>query len=199
MPAVKLCTITLAAGLALGGVYQLTKGPIEKAELAAQAEAYAAVCPDAESFDTDEKLEETIASLTAEDGTVADGKFGNVVYESAYAALDAEGVQNGYVVNVTSKEGFGGDITLSIGFDSELAITGMEFLAISETAGLGMRATEDTFKDQYIGDAVEEFELTKDAAKDDTQIQAMSGATVTSTAVTNAVNAALYLVNSAAE
>ncbi|EET62309.1 hypothetical protein BRYFOR_05342 [Marvinbryantia formatexigens DSM 14469] len=194
-----LCGITLVAGLALGGIYQLTKGPIEKAELAAQAEAYAAVCPGAESFDVDETLEAAIASLTAEDGTVADGQFGGIVYESAYAALDGSGNRTGCVVNVTSKEGFGGDITISLGFDEEGTITGMEFLTINETAGLGMRAEEESFRSQFVGDNVEAFELTKDAASSDDQIQALSGATITSNAVTNAVNAALYLVNSAAQ
>ena len=62
-----------------------------------------------------------------------------------------------------------------------------------------MRATEEDFRNQFVGDAVEQFELTKDAASSDTQIQALSGATITSKAVTNAVNAALYLVNSAAQ
>lgn len=197
--AITLCGITLVAGLALGGIYQLTKGPIERAELAAQAEAYAAVCPDAESFDVDETLEAAIEALTAEDGTVADGQFGSVAYESVYAALDGSGNKIGCVINVTSKEGFGGEITISLGLDNEGTITGMEFLTINETAGLGMRATEDEFRSQFVGDAVGQFELTKDTASSDTQIQALSGATITSKAVTNAVNAALYLADSAAQ
>lgn len=193
-----LCGITLAAGLALGGAYQLTKGPIEKAELEAQAEAYKAVSPDADSFEEDEALAQTIGTLTAEDGTVADGQFGGIVYEGAYAALDASGSRIGYVVNVTSKEAFDGELTLSIGINMDSSITGMEFLALHETAGLGMRAAEEEFRGQYIGDDVKEYEVVKDTPSAEEQIQAISGATVTSNAVTNAVNAALYLVNSQA-
>lgn len=194
-----LCGITLAAGLALGAAYQMTKGPIEKAELAAQAEAYAAVCPAADSFEVSEALESAIASVTGEDGVVADGKFGSVVYESALNGVGADGSTAGYVVNVTSKEGFGGDITVSVGIAPDMSITGMEFLTINETAGLGMRAAEADFMNQYIGVSAEQFELTKDAASADGQVQAISGATITSSAVTNAVNAALYLVQNIAE
>ena len=117
------------------------------------------------------------------------------MYEDVYAALDAGGEQIGYVVNVTTKEGFGGEITVSLGLDMDGGITGMEFLTINETAGLGMRATEEAFRSQYVGEPAGEFELVKDTAGEG-QIQAISGATITSTAVTNAVNAALYLVDS---
>ncbi len=194
--AITLCCITLIAGFALGGIYQLTKGPIEKAEEAAQAAAYVAVSPEADSFEPDALLDE-IAALTAEDGTVADGQFGNIVYESAYRALDDSGNQVGYVVNVTSKEGFGGDITISLGIDMDGGITGMEFLTINETAGLGMNATSEDFRSQYTNGQAEQFEVVKGEAADENDIQALSGATITSNAVTNAVNAALYLVNSA--
>ena len=199
-PAFTLCLITLLAGLALGGAYQLTKGPIEKANLASATEAYKGVMPTADSFQEDEDLAKAAEALTAEDGTVADGAYGNIVYESTYQALDQEGSVVGYVVNVTSKDGFGGDITISVGIDASKAVTGIEFLTINETAGLGMRAQEEDFRDQFVTDkAVEKFELVKDTATEHDEIQALSGATITSTAVTNAVNAALALVNSASK
>lgn len=198
-PALLLLAITLVSGLALGGVYQLTKGPIEQAELAAQAAAYAAVCPDADSFDAAADLEAKISEITDENGNLTEASYGNVAYDSVYSALDADGNVIGYVVNTTSKDGFGGEITVSVGISVDKTITGMEFLTINETAGLGMRATEPDFMNQYVGKAVDEFELTKEAASADNQIQALSGATITSSAVTNAMNAALYLVNSAAQ
>ncbi|MDO5539257.1 MAG: RnfABCDGE type electron transport complex subunit G [Eubacteriales bacterium] len=198
--AITLCGITLVAGLALGGAYQLTKAPIERAEEEAAKAAYVSVCPDADSFEDSENLLAAIEQLTADDGTVAGGEYGNVVYESVYDALDAGGNVVGYVVNVTSKDGFGGEVTVSVGIRADRSVSGIEFLTINETAGLGMKATEDAFKGQYVGDEpIDKFELVKEAAASENQIEAISGATITSTAVTNAVNAALQLVGSAAE
>ena len=70
----------------------------------------------------------------------------------------------------------------------------MEFLTLNETAGLGMRASEPEFMSQYIDVTVDQFELLKEGADEAGEIQALSGATITSTAVTNAMNAALHLV-----
>ena len=75
-------------------------------------------------------------------------------------------------------------------------ITGVGFLAINDTPGLGMKAKEPAFKDQFNGRAAQTFEVTKTAASGDAQIQAISGATITSSAVTNAVNAAVYFYTS---
>lgn len=144
-------------------------------------------------------MDELIAAVTAQDGTVAEGKFGSIRYDGVFTGLDASGNVAGYVVNVTSKEGFGGEVSISTGISPDGQITGMEFLTINETAGLGMNATKPEFMNQYVGKTVESFELTKEAAQADNQIQAISGATITSTAVTNAMNAALYLIGSVAE
>ena len=57
----------------------------------------------------------------------------------------------GYVVNVTSKDGFGGDITITVGISEDKKVTGMEFLTINETAGLGMNAQNPDFMNQFIG------------------------------------------------
>lgn len=194
-PALVLVAITGVAGLLLGTAYTLTKGPIEEAQLKAQAAAYAAVAPDAASFDKAEDLDAVTASLTAEDGTVADGKYGNIVYDSNYSALDASGNVIGYVVNVTSKDGFGGDISLSLGITKDGRITGLQYLSISETVGLGMKATKPEFYEQYYGKDVDEFTTVKSAPAADNEIAAVSGASHTTGAVNNAVNAALYAVS----
>lgn len=187
--AMNLCVITLIAGLLLGVVYQVTKGPIKQAEIAAQAEAFKAVCPDADSFDEAPELFDKAADV--------EGKFGNVVVDSAYKALDASGAESGCVVNVTTKEGFGGEIQVSVGFDADGVVTGVEFLSINETAGLGMNATDPAWKGQYAGKAVESYEVVKGGASADSDIDAISGATITSKAVTGAVNTALALVQAA--
>ncbi|MGN0354493.1 MAG: RnfABCDGE type electron transport complex subunit G [Muricoprocola sp.] len=185
-----LVGITVVAGLILGGVYELTKGPIQKAEEEAASAAYVAVCPGAESFQESEEL------LAAEDTVSGEcaGEHGNIAFESVYEGLDADGNLVGYVVNVTSKDGFGGEITISVGMKEDGTVTGMEFLTLNETAGLGMRASEPEFMSQYIDVTVDQFELLKEDADEPGEIQALSGATITSTAVTNAMNAALHLV-----
>lgn len=184
--ALNLTVITLIAGLLLGVVFQVTKEPIKKAEMAAQTAAFAAVCPQAESFDE--------APEIMEQAPAVEGVYGNVVIDGAYKALDASGNVNGYVVNVITKEGFGGEISASIGFDETGVITGIEFLSISETAGLGMNATEESWRAQFCGVSVDKFSVTKDGGAADDQINAISGATITSNAVTGAVNTALAAV-----
>ena len=69
-------------------------------------------------------------------------------------------------------------------------MTGIDFLTINETAGLGMKAKEPAFKDQFGNKNPEIFQVTKNGASAEGDIDAISGATFTSNAVTNAVNAA---------
>ncbi len=195
-PAFTLLGITVVAGLALGAVYQLTKGPIEKAEEKAARAAYVAVCPDAAEFVDSEELAAAVEACT-EGGSFAGGQFGNIAFESEFAGVDGSGNNVGYVVNVTSKDGFGGEITMSVGVTADQTVTGLKFLTINETAGLGMNATKEDFWGQYVGKTTDAFNLVKSGAAADNDIQAISGATITSTAVTNAMNAVLYLVANA--
>ena len=59
-----------------------------------------------------------------------------------------------------------------------------------------MKAKEPEFKDQFVGKSTAEtYEVTKTTASSDKQVQAISGATITSSAVTGALNAAVYFVN----
>ena len=104
---------------------------------------------------------------------------------------DAAGEVVGYVISARSGDGFDGNIVMSIGLDLNGVVTGIEFTEISETAGMGMRVQEPEFKDQYIGDDVERFVVNKAGGSTaPEQIDSVSGATISSTAVTNAVNAA---------
>ena len=70
-------------------------------------------------------------------------------------------------------------------------VKGISILSISETAGLGMRAKEEDFQKQFREKTVDQFEYTKSGASADNQIDALSGATITTSAVTSNVNAAL--------
>ena len=111
--------------------------------------------------------------------------------DSAVSADDASGNKMGYVINVTSHEGYVGDISISMGIDDQGTVKGIEILKISETAGLGMKAKEDSFKGQFKDKNVTQFSYTKSGASADFEIDAISGATITTKAVTNAVNAGL--------
>ena len=192
--AVILFAITLIAGLCLGGVYGITKEPIAKAEAAAKIAAYKEVLPEASDFVEDGMAEKIAAS--AED-LMGQG-FGNVYIDSAAQAVDASGAAVGYVVSSTSKDGFGGEVKLSVGINGEGKVTGIAFLSLAETPGLGMNATGDEFKGQFAGKNAEALAVTKTGSPAENEIQAMSGATITSEAVTNAVNAAIYFVNNCA-
>ena len=94
----------------------------------------------------------------------------------------------GYVVSVTDKNGYGGDIQITVGIEKDGTVSGVSILEIHETAGLGMRATEPEFYEQYAGKKTEAFTLD---GSGDGKIDALSGATITSKAVTGAVNGAL--------
>ena len=96
----------------------------------------------------------------------------------------------GYVITTTDKDGFGGNIQITVGIKKDGTINGVSILSISETAGLGMRAKEPSFYNQFAGQQAEKFYVSKDGG-DGQPIDALSGATITSRAVTGAVNTAL--------
>lgn len=179
-----LLVITIVAGLVLGLVYQVTKDPIAEQEAKKKQEACQEVFRDADSFETME-----VNSPNA--GEWAQAGFAQESVDEVMSAVDASGNLLGYVVTVTTREGYGGDIKFSIGIRMDGTINGISILSISETAGLGMRA-EEVLKPQFAGKQVEQFEYTKSGAVTETQIDAISGATITTNAVTNGVNAGLY-------
>ena len=177
-----LTAITVVAGLLLGVVYGVTKDPIAKAQEKAKQEAFRSVLSDAETFESDTEFDADAASaLLKENGYTSDD-----ISELA-EGKDASGETVGYVVNVTSHEGYGGDIDISVGIREDGTVTGIEMLSISETAGLGMKAKEAEFKDKN----VKKFTYTKTGESGDDMIDAISGATITTNAVTNAVDSAL--------
>lgn len=180
-----LTAITLVAGCLLGLVYEVTKAPIAKAKEADKQAAYQKVLSDADSFETYEELDvQSAASLLQDEGYNAD------ITEVAQA-LGTDGSVMGYVISVTSHEAYAGDLSLSVGILNDGTVKGVEMLSIGETAGLGMKADENEFKDQFKDKNVEKFTYTKNGEKGDDKIDAISGATITTNAVTNAVDSAL--------
>lgn len=177
-----LFAITIIAGLVLGFVYELTKEPIRQQQEKAIQEACQAVFADALKFS---ELEGTISPELTEQ-LKAEG----VVVGTIYAAQDANESQIGYVVQTISSEGYGGSITLYTGVALDGTVNGVSILEISETPGLGMRA-EEVLVPQFSGKKVDLFTYTKNGSQTDYEIDAISGATITTNAVTNAVNGAL--------
>ena len=180
-PVIALTIIAALAGLALSGVYSVTKGTIEAQEIAKETEAYKAVCPDAASFANADQAEKALKEY--------EGKTTRV--NKAYIAKDAAGNTIGYALNVSSK-GFGGTVTLAMGLTADGKIIGISFTELNETAGLGMKADEPAFREQFNGRGGE-LTLVKGTASGEQEISAITGASVTSNAVISAVNAGLDL------
>ena len=78
-----------------------------------------------------------------------------------------------------------------MGVQMDGTLNGISFLTIEETTGLGMEAKKPSFYTQFSGKKVEQFVYTKSGASESYEIDALSGATITTNAVTNAVNAGL--------
>lgn len=106
------------------------------------------------------------------------GSEANVV--SVHKAGDA-----GFVVEVTPS-GFGGAIDMVVGVSTDGTVTGVSIVDMSETSGLGANASKDSFRSQYVGKSGE-LAVNKDGG----DIDALTGATITSRAVTDGVNTAL--------
>ena len=107
--------------------------------------------------------------------------------ETVFKAVE-NGETKGYCVNVVSQKGYGGNIELMVGFDSELKVLGIEYISMAETPGLGMNAkTDEKFNGQFMGKTT----------FDDSELQAMTGATITSKAVNDGVNIASSMVKEA--
>lgn len=186
--ALALTLITLVAGVALGGVYEITKDPIAKQEAQAKAEAYEQVFTDAAAFEAvemDDTLTKTIRDQLDQEGYKAQS------IEEVMRAEDQSGETLGYTFTVVTSEGYGGDIQFSMGVQNDGTLNGISILSIGETAGLGMNADTPAFKDQFVGKQVEKLQYTKNGATQDDEINAISGATVTTNAMTNGVNAGL--------
>ena len=174
-----LFVITLVSGLLLGVVYEVTKDPIANQKAIAKAKACQAVFAEAAEFKT--------VDFAAMNGVTFDG--GEI--SEVLSAKASDGTELGFVITTTSHNGYGGDVTMLVGIQNDGTVNGISFTTINETAGLGMKAKDDAFKNQFSDKKVEQFAYTKSGAVADNEIDAISAATVTTNAVTEAVNGAL--------
>lgn len=180
LPAITLFAICLIVSALLAGTNALTKDPIAENSLRKTQEAMKSVCPFAVSFEEIEGAEES----------------------TVFKALDEKGEVMGCAIPVTSK-GYGGDIQIMVGISSADGgmVTGVEILSHGETPGLGANATAEEFRNQFENNpSLHGFSVVKDGTGGtEGKIDAITGATITSDAVTNAVNEALYIYMSLCE
>lgn len=184
-----LFAITLVAGLLLGVVYDITKGPIAQQEQKAKSNACRSVFAQAESF---EALE--LADSDTISGVMAEAQITGADIDEVMEARGASGEVLGYVITVTDHEGYGGDIQFSMGVTLDGTLNGISLLSITETAGLGMRA-EEVLVPQFADKPASMFTYTKTGSMADSEIDAISGATITTKAVVNGVNAGIAYFN----
>ena len=190
-----ITVITLIAGLLLGLVHTITAGPIAEQEEKTRIETQKAVFPSAEAFEAIEGIKEDEALIQA----VADADLTKTEVSAVDVAYDGSGNPLGYVVTSMNKEGYGGEIKIMSGIDTtgeDLKVNSIAFLTLAETAGMGMKADLPAFKDQFV-DLVPGGEMiayTKTGKTAPNEIDAISGSTVTTSAVTKAANAALVAV-----
>lgn len=154
-----------------------------------EQEIFRQTFPSAASF---ERMDSELASECNRE--LSSLEFGNVGVDKAAVAKNSAGDTEGWVVQAYSEDSFGGDVIVSVAIETDGSIAGLEFLLLQDTAGLGLRASEDAFKNQFTGKSAESLTVTDSENAGNSEINAISGATITSNAVTNAVNAALYFV-----
>lgn len=186
---IAMFVITLVAGLLLSFVYEITKDPIAKQTQIRKEKAYKEVLSKADYF-------EDIELDSSEADDLLKSKNLNATINEAAAACDKDGNVIGYVCLVTSHEGYGGDIKIAVGVSIDGTVTGISMMSLSETPGVGMKANDEDFLNQYKDKKVDNFVYTKNDVVADNEIDALSGATITTNAVTNAVNAGIAYCNS---
>ena len=176
IPTVSLFIICLCAAAVLGVVNGITADKIAQNAVQTEMESRKIVMPDAADF-----------------GEVKQGNYSYEGTDSPYSyveAKDADGNVIGYVL-VTQSTGYGGAIQTMTGIDAQGKVTGIEFLEINETVGLGMNAKKDSFKNQF-KNLSGTISVTKNSPGDN-EIKALTGATITSKAATKGVNIALEI------
>ena len=169
---VVLTAIALVAGLALTGVYALTKGPIELSQKEKKDKALHDVLPGFSG-----NIADTVISIDGEDVTV-------------HKAINADGSLFGVGVETFTKKAFAGRFDLMVGFDDDGVILNTEVIKASETPGLGdkINKSKSDFAKQFNGQDPAEYKL--QVSKDGGDVDAITAATISSRAYCDAVQRA---------
>ena len=172
IPALSLFIICIVVTALLGLTNAVTAPKIEELAVETQEAAKKEVLADAASFGDAEQTQLSGTTYTY------------------YKGLAADGSVMGYVVETVSK-GYGGDISLMVGVGVDGTVQGVSILSINETAGLGMNAENPEFLEQFLGKSGT-IGVQKNGSSD-TEIQALTGATITSEAMADGINQALLV------
>ncbi len=168
IPTVVLLVICVCASALLGYTNSLTKDKIASIDAENKAKAMAEVMAEADSFGDEVTVSETLRYSPA---------------------LDSDGNVTGYAFTVY-ESGYGGEIQVMTGINTDGTINKIVVLAAdNETPGLGQNIKKDSFLDRFIGKSGE-LTVVKNAVSSDDEIQAITSATISSSALTRAVNAA---------
>ena len=210
--AIILCVITLVLGGILAGVYTMTKGTIAQRQADTDSEACKKVIASVDGATVADAGDDAVAQANdflakhilnsskevKEEESESYSKYVNV---TTVKKLQVNGSDAGYVYIADAKKGYGGSISFVLGVYNG-TVTGIEITSQSETAGLGANCESDSFKDKFAldkglqypsSDEIPMFYKAGTTPKDEKgQIEAMSGATVTSRAIANAVKGILY-------
>ena len=177
VPTISLLVICLVATALLALVNNITKDKIAEQVAISEAAARVQVLPDAKEFE----------EVDMDGDKVTD----------YYEGIDANGETVGYVFNTIGEaKGYGGDVAVTVGIDTDGIITGIVPGDISnETPGLGQNAGKASWQAQFVGESGDLTVVKSDkAAQENTsdgKINALTSATITSKAVTGSVNVAL--------
>ncbi len=170
---VTLTAVTLIAGVALGFVYKATEGPIREAVLAKQLKAIESVISQYDNNPVAEKYKVAVAG----------GKDSLEFFPATW-----KGETVGVAIKTKSGKGYSGDIWLMVGFNADGAIEDVFVIQHLETPGLGSKMSEPFFLDQFRGKHPGKVDLR--VKKDGGSVDAISGATISSRAFSEAVLAA---------
>lgn len=189
---VTLVVVTGVAAVALGFVHDWTKGPIEEARLQKQRSAISKV---AGSYDNDPIAESYEMYRPRGKGHQFrkrrhHGRRHESKTEEVLMFYPAKSQQELKVTAIQSKSenGYNGRIELIVGIDQAGVIRNIEVLSHKETPGLGSKIRDTDFIDQFIGKSPETFNLK--VKKDNGDVDAISGATISSRAFSEAVQLA---------
>ena len=174
VPTISLFLICILVAVLLGGTNELTKEPIAQLQAQKADQAKLQVCPDAVSFDGQEETDVPV---------------------EFYRGFDKDGNLVGYAIP-TSHKGYGGEIELMVGISAQGEITGVTILSINETPGLGMNAKNESFTNQFLTNVPDNGFTAKSDDPSKEKIDALTGATITSEAVSQAVNKAIDVYKS---
>ena len=210
--AIILCVITLVLGGILAGVYTMTKGTIAQRQADTDSKACEKVIASVDGATVADAGDDAVAQANdfltkhilnsskevEEEQSESYSKYVNV---TTVKKLQVNGSDAGYVYIADAKKGYGGSISFVLGVYNG-TVTGIEITSQSETAGLGAICESDSSKHKFAldkglqypsSDEIPMFYKAGTTPKDEKgQIEAMSGATVTSRAIANAVKGILY-------